>query len=60
MKNRMKKYFARLQRNDLFLLLMFSVFGYMAFTAVVIAVLQVPPETLLNSGLKEILLVFEG
>jgi len=39
---------------------MFSVFAYIAFTAVVIAVLQVPPEAILNSGLKEILLVFEG
>jgi len=55
-----KKLFRYLLRNDLFQLLMFSVFAYIAFTAVVIAVLQVPPEAILNSGLKEILLVFEG
>lgn len=60
MRQRMKQYFARLQRNDLFLLLMFGVFAYTAFTAVVLAVLQVPPETILDSGLKQILLVFEG
>ncbi|WP_455206900.1 hypothetical protein [Kaarinaea lacus] len=56
----MKKLLDSLSRNDLFQLLMFGVFGYIAFTAVVIAVLQVPPESILNSGLKEILLVFEG
>ena len=47
-------------RNELFLLLMYSVFGYFAFSAIVIAILQVPSDTILNSGLKEILLVFEG
>jgi hypothetical protein len=47
-------------RNELFLLLMYSVFGYIAFSAIVIAVLQVPSDAILNSGLKEILLVFEG
>jgi hypothetical protein len=55
-----KKLFDSLLQNDLFALLMFGVFAYIAFTAVVIAVLQVPSEALLNSGLKEILLVFEG
>ena len=55
-----KKLFENLMQNDLFVLLMFGVFAYIAFSAVVIAVLQVPSEALLNSGLKEILLVFEG
>jgi len=55
-----KKLFNYLVRNDLFLFLMYSVFGYIAFSAIVIAVLQVPSEAILNSGLKEILLVFEG
>jgi hypothetical protein len=55
-----KKLINYLVRNELFLLLIYSVFGYIAFSAVVIAVLQVPSETILNSGLKEILLVFEG
>lgn len=56
----MKKIFSELLRNELFLLLMFGVFAYTAFSAVVIAVLEVPPEVILDSGLKEILLVFEG
>lgn len=55
-----KKLLTNLMRNDLFLLLMYSVFGYIAFSAIVIAVLQVPSDAILNSGLKEILLVFEG
>ena len=55
-----KKSFKNLMRNELFLLLMYSVFGYIAFSAIVIAVLQVPSDAILNSGLKEILLVFEG
>ena len=55
-----KKLFNDLMRNELFLLLMYSVFGYIAFSAIVIAVLQVPSDAILNSGLKEILLVFEG
>ena len=56
----MKKIFKDLLRNELFLLLMYSVFAYTAFSAVVIAVLEVPSEVILESGLKEILLVFEG
>ena len=55
-----KKLLNNLMRNELFLLLMYSVFGYIAFSAIVIAVLQVPSDAILNSGLKEILLVFEG
>ena len=56
----MKKIFKGLLRNELFVLLMYGVFAYTAFSAVVIAVLEVPSEVILNSGLKEILLVFEG
>lgn len=55
-----KKLFEDLVQNDLFLLLMYGVFGYIAFSAIVIFVLQVPSEAILDSGLKEILLVFEG
>ena len=50
----------RLFENELFLLLMNGVIGYTAFTAVILATLQVPPEAILDSGLKEIILVFEG
>lgn len=56
----MKAQFTRLLSNDLFLFLMNGVIGYTAMTAVIIATLQVPPEAILDSGLREILLVFEG
>ena len=56
----MRQKFRELLHNELFLLLIFGVIAYTAFSAVVIAVLEVPPEVILDSGLKEILLVFEG
>lgn len=46
--------------NELFVLLMNGVFGYTAFTAVIIVTLQLPPEAILDSGLREILMIFEG
>jgi hypothetical protein len=49
-----------LLNNTLFQLLMNGVFASVAFSAITIAVLQVPPEAILDSGLQEILLVFEG
>ena len=56
----MKKHIGKLLENDLFLLLMSSVFSYTAFVAVVIATIGIPPESILDSGLEQILLVFEG
>jgi hypothetical protein len=56
----MKKHIEKLLENDLFLLLMSSVFGYTAFAAVIITTIGIPPESILDSGLQEILLVFEG
>ncbi|WP_455217997.1 hypothetical protein [Kaarinaea lacus] len=56
----MKDYILTLAQNPLLQMLMMSVFSYTAFTAVIIAVMQTPPEAILNSGLQEILLVFEG
>lgn len=46
-------------RNPLFQMLMGSVFAYTAFTAIIIATLQTPPDAILDSGLQEVLLVFE-
>ena len=54
----MKQKFSKLLKNDLFLLLMNGVFGYTAFTAVILMTLNVPPEAILDSGLQEIALVF--
>ena len=56
----MKKRLKSLLENDLFLLLMNGVLAHTAFTAVMIFTLNVPPEAILESGLQEILLVFEG
>ena len=56
MKNRIQI----LAQNPLLQMLMIGVFSYTAFTAVIMAVMQTPPEAILNSGLQEILLVFEG
>jgi flagellar biosynthesis/type III secretory pathway M-ring protein FliF/YscJ len=55
----MKQTLQKLLENRLFLLLINGTVGYMAFIAVIITVLQVPPEALLDSNLKEVLLVFE-
>lgn len=40
-------------------MLMSGVVAYTAMTAVIIAVLQVPSEAILESGLDQIVLVFE-
>ena len=38
---------------------MFGVLAYVAFSAMVIAVLNVPSDAILDSGLQEIIKVFE-
>ena len=40
--------------NDLFKLLMNAVFAHTAFTMVIIATLQVPPEAILDSSFRDI------
>jgi len=55
----MKSIAEKLLGNELFVLLMNGVFAYTAFTAIIIAVLQVPPDAILDSGLDQIVLVFE-
>jgi hypothetical protein len=55
----MKQTIQRLLNNELFVFLMSGVFAYTAMTAVIIAVLQVPPDAILDSGLDQVLLVFE-
>lgn len=46
-------------QNELFIMLISAVFAHMAMMAVIISVLQVPPEAILDSGLDQVLLVFE-
>lgn len=37
-----------------------GVFAHTAFVAVILVTLQLPPDSILDSGLQEVLLVFEG
>lgn len=56
----MKSRIAKLFQDELFVMAMNATLGYIAMTAVILYTLQVPPEDILDSGLEEILLVFEG
>lgn len=56
----MKQRILTLADNPLLQMLMAGVFVYSAFVAVILATLQIPPEAILDSGLQEVLLVFEG
>lgn len=59
----MKKFKQKLDKlfkNDTLQFLMLGVFAYTCYSAVIMATLQVPPEAILDSGLQEILMVFEG
>ena len=55
----MKKLINGLLKNEFFVMLMSGVVAYTAMTAVIISVLQTPPEAILYSGLDQVLLVFE-
>ena len=56
----MKQRIKRLAQNPVLQMMMVGVFAYTALMASIMATLQVPPEAILNSGLDQILLVFEG
>ena len=56
----MKNQIALALKNPLLHLLLSGVIAYTAFTAVILATLQIPPEAVLDSGLREILMIFEG
>ena len=56
----MKNQIALALKNPLLHILLSGVFAYTAFTAIILATLQVPPEAILDSGLVEILMIFEG
>jgi hypothetical protein len=47
-------------RNGLFSLLMSGVFANTAFSAMMLATLELPLGSILYSGLEEVLLVFNG
>jgi len=56
----MKEKIRELLNNDILQAMLFGVFSYMCFIAVILTTLELPPEAILDSGLKEIILVFEG
>ncbi|WP_455212779.1 hypothetical protein [Kaarinaea lacus] len=55
----MKEKIRELLKNDVLQAMLFGVFSYMCFIAVILTTLEIPPEAILDSGLKEIILVFE-
>ena len=56
----MKEKIRELLKNDVLQAMLFGVFSYMCFIAVILTTLEIPPEAILDSGLQEIILVFEG
>ena len=56
----MKAYAVKVWNNPLFFLFMNATLAYVALTVVIIGTLQIPPEAILDSGLQDILSVFEG
>lgn len=56
----MKEKVATLLRNPLLHMALGALMVYMAYVGVLLSTLQIPPEAVLDSGLQEILLVFEG
>ena len=56
----MKKKIRAILQNEVFQLLMVGVFAYTCFVAVILATIQIPPDALLDSSLKEVIRVFEG
>lgn len=55
----MKTIFQKLLQNEWFMLLMNATIAQTALFAMIMATLQIPPESILNSGLDQVILVFE-
>lgn len=55
----MKRKLHTLFKNDLFRLLMQGVFAYIAYTAVIVAILQTPPEAILDTNMVQVVQIFE-
>ncbi|MDH5394187.1 MAG: hypothetical protein OEY11_13455 [Gammaproteobacteria bacterium] len=55
----MQKIINNLFSNELFNMLINAVIAYTILTATIIVILQVPPDAILDSGLTEVVLVFE-
>ena len=55
----MKAYAVKIWHNPLFGLLMQGTLGYIAMTILIIGTLQVPPDAILDSSLRDIITIFE-
>jgi len=55
----LKETWKNLRENELFQLMMFGVLMYVAMNAMILLTIHIPPEAILDSGLDEILKVFE-
>lgn len=55
----MKKKIKNLIKNPLFILLLNGAIAHTVLMAAIMSVMQVPPDSILDSGLKEIILIFE-
>jgi hypothetical protein len=56
----MKDRILNLARNPILQIFMVGVFSETAFSAIIMATMQTPPEAILDIGLQEILMIFEG
>ena len=56
----MKDKIKQVIRNDIFILFMNAAIAHTVFSAVIISAMGVPDDAILDSGLKEIIMVFEG
>ena len=56
----MKAYVKQLLKNPVFVLFMQGTLAYTALTAVILLTVQIPPEAILDTNLREVVMVFEG
>ncbi len=56
----MKEYMRKVSQNPVFLLFMQGTIAYTALTVVILLTIQIPPEAILDTNLKEVIAVFEG
>lgn len=56
----MKAYAKQLSENPVFVLFMQGTLAYTVLTAVILITVQIPPEIILDTNLREILMIFEG
>jgi len=56
---KMKAYASKIWKNPLFSLFMQGVLAYMVMVVMIIGTLQIPPDAILDSSLRDIISIFE-